>query len=91
METGLVVLIVTLITAPVVVAGILVLRSSIRNSRSKEILSTERSVSTEVGVSEEVSSESSTRLRDLVIENMRKKRRTSSREGKLPFVQDDAV
>ena len=91
METGLVVLIVILITAPVVVAGILVLRSSIRNSRSKEILSTERSVSTEVGVSEEVSSESSTRLRDLVIENMRKKRRTSSREGKLPFVQDDAV
>lgn len=77
MEVALVVLIVALITIPVVIAAVLVLTSSLRNSRSKDMLSSERSVSTEVGATLP-QTPNSPRLRDLVIENLRKKRKAMS-------------
>lgn len=79
METVLVVLIALLITVPVIVAALLVLISSLRNSRSKESnsLSAERSLSTEVG------NPSTETLRDVVLDSMRKKKLLSSSRSSL--------
>lgn len=73
------VLIALLITVPVLVAALLVLMSSLRNSRSKESnsLSAERSLSTEVG------NPSTETLRDVVLDSMRKKKLLSSSRNSL--------